>query len=69
VAREEDAFARVAEPADDLAEVARGHHVEAVGGFVEHGSVVARGNAGELLAASGRDNLEDAFVRLSGEGT
>ena len=37
--------------------------------IVAHGSVVARGNAGELLAASGRDNLEDAFVRLSGEGT
>ena len=37
--------------------------------IVARGSVVARGNAGELLAASGRDNLEDAFVRLSGEGT
>ena len=36
--------------------------------IVARGSVVARGNAGELLAASGRDNLEDAFVRLSGEG-
>ncbi len=36
--------------------------------IVAHGSVVARGNAAELLAASGRDNLEDAFVRLSGEG-
>src|SRR6202171_51953 len=32
------------------------------------GSVVARGSAGSLLAASGRDNLEDAFVHLSGEG-
>ena len=37
--------------------------------IVARGSVVARGNAAELLAASGRDNLEDAFVRLSGEGT
>jgi len=36
--------------------------------IVAHGSVVARGNAAQLLAASGRDNLEDAFVRLSGEG-
>jgi len=36
--------------------------------IVAHGSVLARGNAAELLAASGRDNLEDAFVRLSGEG-
>ena len=35
--------------------------------IVARGSVVARGTAGELLAASGRDNLEDAFVQLSGE--
>jgi sodium transport system ATP-binding protein len=36
--------------------------------IVAHGSVVARGNAAELLATSGHDNLEDAFVHLSGEG-
>jgi sodium transport system ATP-binding protein len=35
--------------------------------IVAHGAVVARGNAAQLLAASGRDNLEDAFVRLAGE--
>ena len=35
--------------------------------IVAHGAVVARGNAAQLLAASGRDNLEDAFVNLSGE--
>jgi sodium transport system ATP-binding protein len=34
--------------------------------IVARGSVVASGTAGELLAASGRDNLEDAFVHLSG---
>jgi len=34
--------------------------------IVAHGSVVASGRAGELLAASGCDNLEDAFVRLAG---
>jgi sodium transport system ATP-binding protein len=34
--------------------------------IVAHGSVVASGTAGELLAASGRDNLEDAFVHLAG---
>ena len=34
--------------------------------IVAHGAVVARGRAAELLAASGRDNLEDAFVQLSG---
>jgi len=32
------------------------------------GRVVAHGTAGELLAASGRANLEDAFVHLTGEG-
>jgi sodium transport system ATP-binding protein len=37
--------------------------------IVAKGSVVARGSSSELLAASGRDNLEDAFVHLSGEGT
>ena len=31
------------------------------------GSVVASGSAEELLAASGRTNLEDAFVHLAGE--
>jgi sodium transport system ATP-binding protein len=36
--------------------------------IVARGSVVARGKAEDLLAASGRDNLEDAFVQLSGEG-
>jgi sodium transport system ATP-binding protein len=36
--------------------------------IVARGAVVARGTAAELLAASGRDNLEDAFVRLVGEG-
>jgi sodium transport system ATP-binding protein len=34
--------------------------------IVARGSVVASGRAPELLAASGCDNLEDAFVRLSG---
>jgi sodium transport system ATP-binding protein len=36
--------------------------------IVAKGSVVAHGTADELLAASGRANLEDAFVHLSGEG-
>jgi len=36
--------------------------------IVARGSVVARGTAEQLLAASGRANLEDAFVHLSGEG-
>jgi sodium transport system ATP-binding protein len=36
--------------------------------IVARGAVVASGRAGELLAASGRDNLEDAFVHLAGEG-
>ncbi len=36
--------------------------------IIAHGAVVARGNAAQLLAASGRDNLEDAFVHLAGEG-
>ena len=35
--------------------------------IVARGAVVASGSAGELLAASGRTNLEDAFVHLSGE--
>jgi sodium transport system ATP-binding protein len=35
--------------------------------IVAKGNVVASGTAGELLAASGRDNLEDAFVHMSGE--
>ena len=35
--------------------------------IVARGSVVAHGTAEELLAASGRANLEDAFVHLSGE--
>ena len=34
--------------------------------IVARGSVVASGTAADLLAASGRDNLEDAFVHLSG---
>jgi len=34
--------------------------------IVARGSVVASGTAAELLAASGRDNLEDAFVHLAG---
>jgi sodium transport system ATP-binding protein len=36
--------------------------------IVAKGSVVAHGTAPELLAQSGRANLEDAFVHLSGEG-
>jgi sodium transport system ATP-binding protein len=36
--------------------------------IVAKGAVVARGTADDLLAASGRDNLEDAFVQLTGEG-
>jgi sodium transport system ATP-binding protein len=36
--------------------------------IVAKGAVVARGTAGDLLAASGRGNLEDAFVHLTGEG-
>ena len=36
--------------------------------IVAKGNVVAQGTADELLAASGRANLEDAFVHLSGEG-
>jgi len=36
--------------------------------IVAKGSVVAHGTAESLLAASGRTNLEDAFVHLSGEG-
>ena len=35
--------------------------------IIAHGLVVASGRAEELLAASGRDNLEDAFVALTGE--
>jgi sodium transport system ATP-binding protein len=35
--------------------------------IVAQGSVVASGTAEELLAASGRTNLEDAFVHLAGE--
>jgi len=35
--------------------------------IVARGSVVASGSAEELLASSGRTNLEDAFVHLSGE--
>jgi len=35
--------------------------------IVARGAVVASGRAEELLAASGRDNLEDAFVHLAGE--
>jgi sodium transport system ATP-binding protein len=34
--------------------------------IVAHGAVVAQGTAEELLATSGRANLEDAFVHLSG---
>jgi sodium transport system ATP-binding protein len=36
--------------------------------IVAKGAVVARGTSEDLLAASGRGNLEDAFVHLSGEG-
>jgi sodium transport system ATP-binding protein len=36
--------------------------------IVAKGSVVAHGTAPELLAESGRANLEDAFVHLTGEG-
>ncbi len=36
--------------------------------IVAKGAVVARGTSEDLLAASGRGNLEDAFVQLSGEG-
>jgi len=35
--------------------------------IVARGAVVARGTAEELRAASGREDLEDAFVHLSGE--
>jgi ABC-type Na+ transport system, ATPase component len=35
--------------------------------IVARGAVVASGRSAELLAASGRDNLEDAFVHLAGE--
>ena len=35
--------------------------------IVARGAVVASGTAAELAAASGRDNLEDAFVHLAGE--
>jgi sodium transport system ATP-binding protein len=35
--------------------------------IVARGSVVASGRTPELLAASGCDNLEDAFVHLTGE--
>ena len=35
--------------------------------IMARGSVVASGTAAELLAASGRDNLEDAFVHMAGE--
>ena len=35
--------------------------------IIARGAVVASGTAAELLAASGRTNLEDAFVHLSGE--
>ena len=35
--------------------------------IVARGAVVASGRSHELLAASGRDNLEDAFVHLAGE--
>jgi sodium transport system ATP-binding protein len=34
--------------------------------IVAHGAVVASGSAAELLASSGCDNLEDAFVKLAG---
>jgi sodium transport system ATP-binding protein len=34
--------------------------------IVAHGAVVARGTSDELLAASGRASLEDAFVHYSG---
>ena len=36
--------------------------------IVAKGNVVAHGTAEQLLASSGRANLEDAFVHLSGEG-
>lgn len=35
--------------------------------IIARGAVVASGRAPQLLAASGRDNLEDAFVHLAGE--
>jgi len=35
--------------------------------IVAHGAVAAHGTAEELLARSGRANLEDAFVHLAGE--
>ena len=35
--------------------------------IIGRGSVVAQGTAAELLAASGRADLEDAFVHLAGE--
>ena len=37
--------------------------------IVARGSVVAHGSAESLLEASGCTNLEDAFVKLSGEGS
>jgi len=33
---------------------------------IAHGTVVADGTAEELRSLTGRDNLEDAFVALSG---
>ncbi len=36
--------------------------------IVARGRVVASGTSRELLAASGHDNLEDAFVHMAGEG-
>ena len=35
--------------------------------IIAHGAVAAQGTAESLLAASGRANLEDAFVHLAGE--
>jgi sodium transport system ATP-binding protein len=35
--------------------------------IIAHGVVVASGRAEELLAVSGCENLEDAFVALTGE--
>jgi sodium transport system ATP-binding protein len=34
--------------------------------ILARGAVVAQGSAAQLLEASGRSNLEDAFVELSG---
>jgi sodium transport system ATP-binding protein len=36
--------------------------------ILNHGRVVARGTAAELIAQAGESSMEDAFVRLLGTG-